>query len=81
MIKTRKYKDSPLLPFDPEIERILLKCLRENRKRVNMAEIVENANEERALRNYAVPSIAGSNSSIRRPPIAANNFEIKPTII
>ena len=49
MIKTRKYKDSPPLPFDPEIERIFLKCLRKNRKRVNMAETVENANGERAL--------------------------------
>ena len=46
MIKTKKYKDSPLLPFDLEIERIFLKHLRENRKRVNMAEIVENANGE-----------------------------------
>ena len=46
-----------------------------------MTEIVENNNEERALRDYVVPSINGSNSSIRRPPIAANNFEIKPTII
>ena len=49
MIKTRKYKDSPPLPFDPEIERIFLKRLRENRKRVNIVETVENANEERAL--------------------------------
>ena len=81
MIKTRKYKDSPLLPFDPEIERIFLKRLRKNRKRVNMAETVENANGERALRDYAVPSINGSDSSIQRPPIAANNFEIKPAII
>ena len=46
-----------------------------------MAETVENVNEGRALRDYAVPSINGSNSSIRRPPIAANNFEIKPAII
>ena len=46
-----------------------------------MAETVENTNRESALRDYAVPSINGSNSSIRRPPIAANNFEIKPAII
>ena len=60
----KKKKDSPLLPFDPEIERIFLKRLRENRKRVNMPEIVENANEERALRDYAIPSINDFNSSI-----------------
>ena len=81
MIKIRKNKDSLLLPFDPEIERIFLKCLKKNKKRVNMAETVENANGERALRDYAVPSINGSNSSVRRPPITANNFEIKPAII
>ena len=81
MIKTRKNKKLSLLPFDSEIERTFLKRLRERRKKINMAETVENANGERALRDYAVPSIIGSNSSIRRPPIAANNFEIKPAII
>ena len=46
-----------------------------------MAEAVKNTNGERALRDYAVPSINGADSSIRTPPIAANNFEIKPAII
>ena len=46
-----------------------------------MAGTVENQDEGRALRDYAVPTIIGSNSSIRRPPIAANNFEIKPAIL
>ena len=54
---------------------------KENRKRVNMAKTIENANGERALRDYAIPSINGSYSNIRRPPIAANNFEIKLAII
>ena len=46
-----------------------------------MAETVENANGERVLQDYVVPSMNGSNSSIQRPPSAANNFEIKPAII
>ena len=33
----------------------------------------------RALKDYSVPNVGVS--SIRRPPIQANNFEIKPTII
>ena len=33
----------------------------------------------RALKDYFVPNVGVS--SIRRPPIQANNFEIKPTII
>ena len=81
MIKTRKNKNIPLLPFDPEIERTFLKHLKENRKRVNMVETVENAKGEKALRDYVIPSINRFNYSIRRPSIAANNFEIKPAII
>ncbi|GAB2297866.1 hypothetical protein Dimus_031952 [Dionaea muscipula] len=36
---------------------------------------------ERLLRDYANPSLLGNESSIRRPPIEANNFEIHPSII
>ena len=49
MKRTRKSKDLPLLPFNPEIERIFLTLLRRKRKRINMAEIVENTDGERAL--------------------------------
>ncbi|XP_075640377.1 uncharacterized protein LOC142612142 [Castanea sativa] len=37
--------------------------------------------EQKALRDYATPSVNGATSSIRRPTIQANNFEIKPAII
>nr|XP_023913707.1 uncharacterized protein LOC112025289 [Quercus suber] len=37
--------------------------------------------EQKALRDYAMPSVNGATSSIRRPAIQANNFEIKPAII
>ncbi|XP_031263582.1 uncharacterized protein LOC116121773 [Pistacia vera] len=35
----------------------------------------------RALKDYSSPTIDGCYSSIRRPPVQANNFEIKPAII
>ena len=37
--------------------------------------------EQKALRDYAMPSVNGAISSIRRPAIQANNFEIKSAII
>ena len=37
--------------------------------------------DNRPLREYAVPSIAGLGLSIIRPNIQANNFEIKPIIL
>ncbi|XP_023892547.2 uncharacterized protein LOC112004530 [Quercus suber] len=37
--------------------------------------------EQKALRDYATPSVNGATSSIRRPAIQANNFEIKQAII
>ena len=35
----------------------------------------------RLLREYAVPNVNGPKSSIVRPLINANNFEIKPSLI
>ncbi|GLT96150.1 hypothetical protein SLE2022_137950 [Rubroshorea leprosula] len=46
-----------------------------------MAEEGEGQNNARILSSYATPSIEGIASSIRRPAIQANNFEIKPSII
>ncbi|WRX24303.1 Retrotransposon gag domain - like 10 [Theobroma cacao] len=37
--------------------------------------------ETKPLRDYAVPQVQNLHSSIRRPLIQANNFEIKPSII
>ena len=42
---------------------------------------LEGANNTRALRDYDIPTINGTTSSIRHLTIQANNFEIKPTII
>ncbi|GKV44610.1 hypothetical protein SLEP1_g51774 [Rubroshorea leprosula] len=46
-----------------------------------MAEGGEGQNNARILSSYATLSIEGTTSSIRRPAIQANNFEIKPAII
>ena len=37
--------------------------------------------DTKALRDYATPTVMDTISGIRRPPIPANNFEIKPAII
>ncbi|XP_052199599.1 uncharacterized protein LOC127806389 [Diospyros lotus] len=38
-------------------------------------------NNQRTLSSYATPTLDGTTSSIRRPNVQANNFEIKPAII
>ena len=39
----------------------------------------DNGVPNRALKDYSIPNVVVS--SIRRPPVQANNFEIKPAII
>lgn len=51
--------------FDPEIERTLRRICKEKKKK----------------KDYAMPSVNGATSIIRRLAIQANNFEIKPAII
>ena len=46
-----------------------------------MAEEIENLNARRTLGEYATPSADGCTSSITRPPIQANNFELKPALL
>ncbi|XP_048140761.1 uncharacterized protein LOC125316465 [Rhodamnia argentea] len=41
----------------------------------------ETGEQRRTLKDYAAPTIQGSTSSIGRPTIQANNFEIKPSLI
>ncbi|XP_019052129.1 PREDICTED: uncharacterized protein LOC109114250 [Nelumbo nucifera] len=66
------------VPYDPKIERTLCICLRAARQ--IRAEIEEMA-EPRTMMDYAKPTLTEAASSIVRPAIAANNFEIKPAII
>ena len=67
--------------FDPEIERTLRQLKKEQKKEANTSLSNMADQKQKALRDYAMPSVNGATSSIRRPAIQANNFEIKPAII
>ena len=78
----RRSKSFELLPFEPEIERTLRKIKKETKQASFVQqETMANNKENRALRDYAMPIVTINQSSIRRPAIQANNFEIKRTII
>ena len=63
--------------FDPEIERTLCQ-LKKEKKEANTSLSNMADQEQKALRDYAMPSVNGAILSIRRLAIQANNFEIKP---
>ncbi|XP_073127368.1 uncharacterized protein [Henckelia pumila] len=67
-----------LVPFDPEIERTFHRRRRETRE--SMAEETE---EPAAIQmmDYVQPIVLGNTSSITKPRVQANTFEIKPAII
>ena len=67
--------------FDLEIEKTLHKLKKEKKKEANtsLSNMVDQ--EQKALRDYTMPSVNGATSSIMRPTIQANNFEIKLAII
>ena len=67
--------------FDPEIERTLRQLKKEKKKEANTSLSNMADQEQKALRDYAMPSVNGAITSIRRPAIQANNFKIKPAII
>ena len=77
----RRTRSLDIVPIDLDIDRTLHRLRRERREielhRVPiMAEEVEgDAVPNRALKDYSIPNV--SISSIQRPPIQANNFEIK----
>lgn len=70
--------EGDLEPFDSEIERTVSRLRRAQRKKM--------ANQEHVgdicfIMDYAKSSIDGATSSIRRPTIQANTFEIKLAVI
>ena len=75
------------MPIDLDIDKTLRRLNKERKQRAvqevsAMAEEVnrgEGAVPNKALKDYSIPEV--SVSSIQRPPIQANNFEIKPAII
>lgn len=62
--------------FDHEIERTLQR-IRKQKANTSTTSMANPMEENKPLRDYAMSSINGSNSSIRRPIIQANHFEIK----
>ena len=75
----RSSKSCDLAPLDQELERTLRRLKEKKttliKQQAAMAEVVEEAENNRALRDYVVPSVNGTTSSIRRPAIQAHNFE------
>ena len=67
--------------FDPEIKRTLRQLKKEKKKEANTSLSNMADQEQKALRDYAMSLVNGAISSIRRPAIQANNFEIKLAII
>ena len=67
--------------FDLEIERTLRQLKKEKKKEANTSLSNMVNQEQKALRDYTMPSVNGATSSIMRPAIQANNFEIKLAII
>ena len=76
----RKAKE--LLPYNPEIEKTckaLNKQTRQRKAALKMAE--NNQNPARMLGDFAMPTTDGARTSIARPVVNANNFELKPALI
>lgn len=79
-------EDHLLEPFDPEIERTLLRRRRENQMQFQVTEILEEQEErmsdpEPLLRNLWIPRDHGIPGEMVQPIIQANNFELKPALI
>lgn len=70
---------------DPEIEKTF--CVRRKKQRIKeqRGEARRNSNmageERRTLCDFITPGVQGIASSIARPTMDANNFELKPTLI
>ena len=78
----RRTRSLDLLPFDLEIERTLRRLNKEKRAySTNENQTMGDQPENRTLGDYAIPLVTGATSSIRRPAIQANNFEITPAIL
>src|SRR5262249_13322268 len=72
---------SILVEPDPEIERTLHQSHTEHQRVPSEESTIEMAEAHWTMMDYAKPSFDGTNSSIARPMVAANTFEIKPAII
>ncbi|MED6129995.1 hypothetical protein PIB30_113591, partial [Stylosanthes scabra] len=89
-------RNKPPIQIDPEIERTIRKLRKqtqilqhstaqqsENSEDIedNITMVAEHTNNaRRTLGDYTIPSTASSGSSIVRPAVEANNFELKPSL-
>ncbi|MED6212972.1 hypothetical protein PIB30_088719 [Stylosanthes scabra] len=83
--------DKQILKFDPEIERTLRKLRKQSKQthEISSEEVFEEVFDNMAaegtqvktLGEYSVPTTASCGSSIVRPTVDANNFELKPSLI
>ena len=70
--------------FQPSPRVILHETLSSIKREQRQALAMEDEQEiphRRLLREYVVPNVNGPKSSIVRPPVNANNFELKPSFI
>ncbi|MED6116213.1 hypothetical protein PIB30_098020, partial [Stylosanthes scabra] len=84
-------KDKQILNFDPEIERTLRKLRKQSKQthEISSEEVFEEVfdnmaaegSQEKTLGEYSIPTTVSCGSSIVRPTIDANNFELKPSLI
>jgi len=75
----RSQGSQALVPFDPEIEAAARRRSREARRK-RQAE-VSMAEDQRVLRDYALPQASRTTSSIVSPAVKANNFKLSPALI
>ena len=80
--------DPNSLLFDLEIERTLRRIKQEIRateqtqsQKETEQKMAEENHGRRTLGDYVTPSAEGCSTSISRPPIQANNFELKPALL
>ena len=72
------------LLFDPENEHSLCQLRIEWRATEGVPKFTmanENEYDDRAMKDYLAPNLQGCSSSIVRPPVQANNFELKMSLI
>jgi len=69
-----------LRPYPPEIEAAARRRSGEARRR-KKAEAVMAWQDQRVLRDYALPQASGITSSIVNPTVEANNVELSPALI
>jgi len=75
----RSQGSQALVPFDPKIEAAARRLSKEARRKKRAEALM--AEDNRVLRDYALPQASGITSSIVSPAVEANNFELSPALI